>query len=92
MASSPDAVLKVLVVDDHVLVSEMVVSALFGAEGFEVETAPDVEAADLLVAERCAFDVVLLDYDVPGMDGLNGLRRLIEANVRVVALFAGVPA
>lgn len=87
---APNAALKVLVVDDHVLLAEMVVSALSGAEGFEVETAPDVEAAHARIVERGPFDVVLLDYDVPGMDALNGLRRLIEANVRGVALFSGV--
>jgi DNA-binding NarL/FixJ family response regulator len=33
---------------------------------------------------------VLLDYDGPGMEGLDGLTRMIQANGGSVALFSGV--
>jgi len=82
--------LRVLVVDDHLLVAETVVSALAVEQGFKVDTAPDVETALVAVERAGRYDVVLLDYDVPGMDSLEGMRRLIEANGGRVALFSGV--
>lgn len=82
--------LTVLVVDDHILVAETVVSALAVEQGFRVDAAPDVETALAAVGRAGRYDVVLLDYDVPGMDSLEGLRRLIEANGGRVALFSGV--
>lgn len=89
ISSGSDA-LSVLVVDDHLLVAETVVSALAVEQGFRVDTAPDVETALAAVERAGRYDAVLLDYDVPGMDALVGLRRLIEANGGRVALFSGV--
>lgn len=82
--------LKVLVVDDHLLVAETVVVALAAEHGFGVATAPDVDTAVMAVKKEGGYDAVLLDYDVPGMDSLEGMRRLIEANDGRVALFSGV--
>jgi two-component system sensor histidine kinase RpfC len=63
---------RILVVDDHetnlVLVRELLMS-----RGHEVATAADGTAAlDILGRER--FDVVLLDYNLPDMDGATVLR------------------
>lgn len=47
------------------------------AEGFEVETAGSgEEALSLLVDRRKAFDVVVLDVMLPGMDGFSLAARL----------------
>lgn len=86
-AASPD--LKVLVVDDHMLVAETVVTALAVEQGFRVDMAPDVDSALAAVQQAERYDVILLDYDVPGMDSLEGMRRLIKANGGGVALFSG---
>ncbi len=45
------------------------------ARGYEVETAVDGEEA-LLVAERFAPDLVVLDLNLPGIDGFEVCRRL----------------
>lgn len=82
--------LRVLVVDDHLLVAETVVAALAVEQGFQVAMAPDVDTAVAAVEQAHRFDVILLDYDVPGMDSLEGMRRLIKANGGGVALFSGV--
>jgi two-component system, NarL family, nitrate/nitrite response regulator NarL len=87
---APAAPLNVLVVDDHILVAETVVSVLSQEQGFKVDAAADVEQALEAVRRNGSYDAILLDYDVPGMDSLEGMRRLIEANGGRVALFSGV--
>lgn len=82
--------LSILVVDDHVLVAETVAAALSSADDVRVKTVEDVDAAVAEIERSGSYDVVLLDYDVPGMNALQGLRRLIEANNGGVALFSGV--
>jgi two-component system nitrate/nitrite response regulator NarL len=82
--------LRILIVDDHLLVSDMLSAALGAEDGFVAETVGTVDDALSRIAEAGRFDAVLLDYEVPGMDGLNGLRRLLEVNSGAVALFSGV--
>ena len=80
---------RILVADDHDLVRETLAAYLM-AEGFDaVHVASDVAAA--LARIRVApYDLVLADYDMPGMDGLAGLARLIRANApHPVALISG---
>lgn len=81
---------RVLVVDDHVLVAETVAAALTNLEDFEIDLAKDVASAMDLIASTGKYHVVLLDYEVPGMDQFRGMLSLIEANGGFVALFSGM--
>lgn len=65
---------KVLVVDDDPLICSLVTDAL-QRESFEVITATDAEAA-LQRVRLDAPDIVILDLRLPGLDGLEALRRL----------------
>ena len=57
------------------------------AEGYSVAVAPDGEAAlELLLAEREAYDAVVLDVMLPGMDGFTVAARLREAEQFVPVL------
>lgn len=73
--------LKILVVDDHALVREGLRQVLQGLnEPVEVLEAPDCERAFELAALHPELDLVLLDYDLPGMNGLEALKVLGQAH------------
>ena len=70
--------IRIVVVDDHPVVREGLVAMLQTQPDFEVvaEAGTGVEA--LRVIERFGPDVVLLDLELPGVDGVGVLRRLRE--------------
>jgi len=67
---------RILVVDDDPLVRDSV-SLMLGVEGHTVETAVNAKAA-LEVFRKGKFDLVILDYEMPGMNG-NELAVAIKA-------------
>lgn len=88
--SAPKASIKVLIVDDHGLVSETV-AAILNSDGRCVPyLASDLDSAMGLIREYGRYNVILLDYQLPGVHGLQGLRQLVELNLGGVALFSGV--
>lgn len=84
---------RVLVVDDSELNRE-VAEYILAAEGASVASAPDGQVAlTRLTAQPDAFDIVLMDIQMPVMDGYTATRRL-RANpalqhLPVLALTAG---
>ncbi len=82
--------LRVLVVDDHALNLELATFVL-AEDGIEVDTAHSAAAALASIARRRP-DLVLMDVQMPDMDGLALTRRLKEdpatADIVVVALTA----
>jgi len=71
---APQAAPRLLIVDD-VEDNRIVLARRFQKRGFEIVEAESGEAA-LEAIERGAFDTVLLDVMMPGMGGLEMLRRL----------------
>lgn len=67
---------RVLLADDDVLVRTGIAGILSTAPGIEVtaEAADGLEALDLI--RRHLLDVVLLDIQMPGLDGIGTLERL----------------
>ncbi|MBI5258256.1 MAG: CHASE2 domain-containing protein [Burkholderiales bacterium] len=65
---------RVLVVEDDA-VNQTIVGAMLGQAGFQVEVAADGQQALRRCAEQ-AFDVLLMDWQMPDMDGIEVTRRL----------------
>ena len=71
----------VLVVDDEESILRSL-AGVFGDEGFQVATAKDGETA-IKMLETSSPDVMLLDVWMPGMDGLEVLKRVNERHPRL---------
>jgi DNA-binding NarL/FixJ family response regulator len=80
--------IRVLVADDHGVVREGLRTFLLLQEGIEVvgEAADGLEA--VAAAQRLAPDVVLMDLVMPGIDGVEAMRRIREhrPGARVIVL------
>jgi two-component system response regulator ChvI len=80
---------RVVVVDDDELFRESLGANLLD-EGFEViDFAEGRAVLDFFAAKKDA-DIVLLDWKMPGMDGLEVLRRLRRADIQVPIVFLTV--
>ncbi len=76
---SPTDLLRVVVVDDHAVMRQGL-HAMLEATGEIVVVGEARDGAEAVIeAVRTRPDVLLMDLQMPGVDGLEGLRRLEEA-------------
>jgi two-component system nitrate/nitrite response regulator NarL len=78
-AASANAI-RVLIADDHEMILDMFAMYLTTGAGMKVTTARTLDEAMDVITSVGPFDVVLLDLNMPGMNGVAGLRRAIKAN------------
>jgi two-component system response regulator MprA len=76
---------RILVVEDEDAVRDAIERALT-LEGYAVETAPTGENALYALEEGGSVDAVVLDVLLPGLSGLDVVRRLREEGQRVPVL------
>ena len=77
--------MRILLVDDEVELTEPL-SRVLGREGYRVEVAHDGEAGyDLAVTGE--FDLLILDWMMPGLSGLEMCRRLRAQSIITPVLF-----
>ncbi len=82
---------NILIADDHDLVRDTIAAYLGKSEGFVIETASSLDDALEKLAGITPFDLCVLDYNMPGMDGLSGLEIAASAYPAVkFALMSGV--
>lgn len=81
--------MRILIADDHDLLRD-VLRTYLEAEGFEVAVVSDLPGALAAIAADPAYDVVLLDFAMPGMNGFAGVEAAVTATGgRPVAIMSG---
>ena len=79
---------RVLVVDDEASLRDLLSKTLALAE-YDVDTAPDGPSAlDRLRERRGAYDLMIADLRMPGMDGLTLIReaKQVNANLPIIII------
>jgi len=79
---------KVLIVDDQFGI-RILLNEVFQKEGYQTfQAANGAQALDIV--QKHAPDIVLLDMKIPGMDGIEILKRMkvIDPDIRVIIMTA----
>lgn len=83
--------MKILIADDHDLLRDTLVLFVEGEGSIESVTASNLDEALAIMDAQGPFDLIMLDYNMPGMSGLNGLKRALTHNgENKVALMSGI--
>jgi DNA-binding NtrC family response regulator len=75
---------RILVVDDEPLIRDTLAEFL-GQEGFDVQTAAEGGQA-LVLAQENRFDLAICDIQLPGIDGVELLERLLKISPQTFVL------
>jgi DNA-binding NarL/FixJ family response regulator len=82
--------MRILIADDHDLLRDTLVMYL-ETQGIRAAEARDLPEAIDTIRRDGPFELVLLDFGMPGMNGLDGLRRALEEPRALrVALISGI--
>ena len=82
---------NILIADDHDLVRDTIAAYLETVDSFKVFTAHDLASALEVMSGVVSIDLLILDYDMHGMNGLQGLERACTSYPATkVALMSGV--
>lgn len=80
MTQPSDDKIKVLIADDHVMILEMLKMYLAETPDISATTVKDLPSALQAIESDGAYDLILVDLDMPGMNGLSGLTQALQAN------------
>lgn len=83
--------MRILIADDHALVREAIALVLQNAGGIDMVQACEMDDVEEAIEHDGPFDLVLLDFEMPGVGGLAGLKKILSRKDRPpIALLSGV--
>ena len=80
--------LRIIVVDDHAILRDGIVSILDAQPDFEVVGVADSVASAIAVAQELMPDLILMDYGLPDGTGLDATREILalHSQIKIVIL------
>ena len=69
---------NILIADDHDLVRDTLAAFLARLDGFNIESAANLDECLQKMEGMLSFDLAILDYHMPGMNELQGLQKAIS--------------
>jgi len=87
MLSCQNSTLRVIIVDDHELTRFTLKLAMQGQKNIELVGLASNGKEAIELVERCHPDVIILDLQMPVMDGLSASNHIktIDPNVQIIA-------
>ena len=87
MLSCQNSTLRVMVVDDHELTRFSLKLAMQGQKNIELVGMASNGKEAIELVERCHPDVIILDLQMPVMDGLSASNHIktLDPNVQIIA-------
>jgi two-component system nitrate/nitrite response regulator NarP len=81
---------RILIADDHRMITEAVARLLERTGGFETTVVGSLPEAIQTLTDDPGYDLLLLDVRMPGMNGLESVQRVLSrAGETKVVLFSG---